>query len=68
MSDTVQLVRPAAHDVPRRHLIGISDLDADGVDRILATAQTIARSLDREVKKLPALRGRLDRNAEPQGR
>jgi aspartate carbamoyltransferase catalytic subunit len=44
---------------PLRHLLGISDLDRDGVERLLGTAATIARSLDREVKKLPALRGRL---------
>jgi aspartate carbamoyltransferase catalytic subunit len=43
----------------RRHLLGISDLDRDGIERILDTAATIGRSLDREVKKLPALRGRL---------
>ena len=43
----------------RRHLIGISDLDAEAIERLLGTAATIARSLDREVKKLPALRGRL---------
>ncbi len=44
---------------PRRHLLGISDLDRAGVERLLGTAATLARSLDREVKKLPALRGRL---------
>jgi aspartate carbamoyltransferase catalytic subunit len=44
---------------PRRHLLGISDLDREGIERLLGTATTIARSLDREVKKLPALRGRL---------
>jgi len=43
----------------RRHLIGISDLSAADVDRLLGTAATISRSLEREVKKLPALRGRL---------
>ncbi len=43
----------------RRHLLRISDLDRDDVERLLGTAATIARSLDREVKKLPALRGRL---------
>lgn len=43
----------------RRHLLGISDLTRDDVERILGTAGTLARSLDREVKKLPALRGRL---------
>ncbi len=44
---------------PRRHLLEISDLDAGSIERLLATSATIARSLDREVKKLPALRGRL---------
>ncbi len=44
---------------PRRHLLGVRDLDRDGVERLLGTAGTIARSLEREVKKLPALRGRL---------
>ena len=46
-------------DPPRRHLLGVSDLDRDDVERLLGTAATMARSLDREVKKLPALRGRL---------
>jgi aspartate carbamoyltransferase catalytic subunit len=44
---------------PRRHLLGVSDLDRDDIERLLGTASTISRSLDREVKKLPALRGRL---------
>src|SRR4051794_33257716 len=44
---------------PRRHLLAISDLDRESIDRLLGTAGTIGRSLDREVKKLPALRGRL---------
>jgi aspartate carbamoyltransferase catalytic subunit len=44
---------------PRRHLLGIADLDRNAIERLLMTATTIARSLDREVKKLPALRGRL---------
>ena len=43
----------------RRHLLRISDLDRADVERLLGTAATISRSLDREVKKLPALRGRL---------
>jgi aspartate carbamoyltransferase catalytic subunit len=43
---------------PRRHLISIADLTRDDVERLLALARTLARSLDREVKKLPALRGR----------
>jgi aspartate carbamoyltransferase catalytic subunit len=44
---------------PRRHLISIADLTRDDVERLLATARTFASSLDREVKKLPTLKGRL---------
>jgi aspartate carbamoyltransferase catalytic subunit len=43
----------------KRHLISIADLTRDDVERLLATAQTIEQSLDREVKKLPTLKGRL---------
>ncbi len=43
----------------RRHLLGVSDVNARDVTRILGTAATLSRSLEREVKKLPALRGRL---------
>jgi aspartate carbamoyltransferase catalytic subunit len=43
---------------PRRHLISIADLTRDDVERLLATARSFARSLEREVKKLPTLRGR----------
>jgi aspartate carbamoyltransferase catalytic subunit len=42
-----------------RHLLGVGDLDEKDVERILDTARALARSLDREVKKLPTLRGRL---------
>jgi aspartate carbamoyltransferase catalytic subunit len=42
----------------RRHLISIGDLDRDDVERLLATARSFARSLEREMKKLPTLRGR----------
>jgi aspartate carbamoyltransferase catalytic subunit len=58
MTEMAQL-EPTVTGTGRRHLLGMSDLDADGVERLLGTAETIARSLDREVKKLPALRGRL---------
>jgi aspartate carbamoyltransferase catalytic subunit len=44
---------------PRRHLISIRDLTRDDVERLLATATSFEASLDREVKKLPTLRGRL---------
>jgi aspartate carbamoyltransferase catalytic subunit len=50
-------LRPPARP-PRRHLLSISDLTRDDVERLLATAATFERSLEREVKKLPTLRGR----------
>src|SRR5215203_596218 len=43
---------------PTRHLISIGDLAREDVERLLATARTFGRSLDRELKKLPTLRGR----------
>ena len=43
---------------PRRHLISIGDLEREDVERLLATAKSFSRSLEREVKKLPTLRGR----------
>jgi aspartate carbamoyltransferase catalytic subunit len=49
-------LRPPAP--PRRHLLSIRDLDRDDVERILDTAQALTASLEREVKKLPTLRGR----------
>jgi len=59
---TVQLVRdelrPPAQPPPRRHLISIADLTRDDVARLLATARSFERSLERELKKLPTLRGR----------
>jgi aspartate carbamoyltransferase catalytic subunit len=44
---------------PRRHLISIADLVADDVERLLNTARNLDSALEREVKKLPTLRGRL---------
>jgi aspartate carbamoyltransferase catalytic subunit len=49
-------LRPPAS--PRRHLLSVADLDRRDVERMLDTAQSLAGSLDREVKKLPTLRGR----------
>ena len=43
----------------RRHLLGIADLSRVDVERMLDTARALERTLDREMKKLPALRGRL---------
>jgi len=42
----------------RRHLISITDLGKEDVERLLGTARSFSRSLEREVKKLPTLRGR----------
>src|SRR5437867_10966893 len=43
---------------PRRHLISVGDLSRGDVERLLATARSFSRTLEREVKKLPTLRGR----------
>src|SRR5207245_2813312 len=51
-------LRPPAPP-PKRHFISIKDLTRDDVERLLATARTFERSLEREVKKLPTLKGRL---------
>jgi aspartate carbamoyltransferase catalytic subunit len=40
---------------PRRHFISIKDVTRDDVERLLGTARTFERSLEREVKKLPTL-------------
>ena len=50
-----ELHPPAAS---RRHLLSIGDLTRDDIERILETSQSLAASLDREMKKLPTLRGR----------
>jgi aspartate carbamoyltransferase catalytic subunit len=42
----------------RRHLLSIADLSRDDIERLLATARSFGRSLEREMKKLPTLRGR----------
>jgi aspartate carbamoyltransferase catalytic subunit len=50
-----ELHPPAA---TRRHLLSIGDLTRDDIERILETSRSLAASLDREMKKLPTLRGR----------
>jgi aspartate carbamoyltransferase catalytic subunit len=49
---------PPRSTSPRRHLISIADLTRQDVDRLLETASRFGTSLEREVKKLPTLRGR----------
>jgi aspartate carbamoyltransferase catalytic subunit len=41
-----------------RHLLSIEDLDRAGIERILDRARSFAEVSEREVKKVPALRGR----------
>jgi aspartate carbamoyltransferase catalytic subunit len=41
-----------------RHLISIDDLDRHGIERILDRAESFAEVSGREIKKVPALRGR----------
>jgi aspartate carbamoyltransferase catalytic subunit len=59
----IHLVRdellPPSDPPSRRHLISIGDLERDDVERLLATARSFEQSLEREMKKLPTLRGRL---------
>ena len=45
-------------EAPRRHLLSIRGLSPEDVHRVLETAKGMAASIDREVKKLPTLRGR----------
>ena len=42
----------------RRHLLSIADLDRAGVERILDTAEGFESVMQRDVKKVPTLRGR----------
>ena len=56
----IQLADPPATPPrpPRRHLLGVADLTREDIERVLDTARALSRSLDRDVKKLPTLRGR----------
>jgi aspartate carbamoyltransferase catalytic subunit len=51
------LLPPASAE--RRHLLSVADLSREDIERLLGTARSFARSLEREMKKLPTLRGRL---------
>jgi aspartate carbamoyltransferase catalytic subunit len=41
-----------------RHLLSIADLTREDVERILGTAESFAEVADRDIKKVPTLRGR----------
>ncbi len=56
-------IRVLRDDLPppparRRHLLSVADLTRADVERLLTTAESFENALDREVKKLPTLRGR----------
>jgi aspartate carbamoyltransferase catalytic subunit len=60
--NTIRLVRDDLRPPgppPRRHLISVADLTRDDVERLLGAARTFEASLDRQVKKLPTLKGHL---------
>ena len=42
-----------------RHLLSIGDLDRAAIERIVAQAERFAEVSDRDIKKVPALRGRM---------
>jgi aspartate carbamoyltransferase catalytic subunit len=52
------LLPPQQPPAERRHLLSIADLSREDIERLLGTARSFARSLEREMKKLPTLRGR----------
>ena len=41
-----------------RHLLSIEDVDRAGIERILDRAKSFTEVSEREIKKVPALRGR----------
>jgi aspartate carbamoyltransferase catalytic subunit len=42
-----------------KHLLSIDDLDRGAIERIVERAASFAEISDREIKKVPALRGRM---------
>jgi aspartate carbamoyltransferase catalytic subunit len=42
----------------RKHLLGIRELDAGEITHLLDTAETFREVSKRQIKKVPALRGR----------
>ena len=57
----IRVVSDGGHPVKpqRRHFVSIADVTRDDVERLLGLAESFERTLEREVKKLPTLRGRL---------
>jgi aspartate carbamoyltransferase catalytic subunit len=57
----IRVVSDGGHPVKpeRRHFVSIAEASRDDVERLLCLAESFERTLDREVKKLPTLKGRL---------
>jgi aspartate carbamoyltransferase catalytic subunit len=57
----IRVVSDGGHPVrpERRHFVSIADVSRDDVERLLGLAESFGRTLEREVKKLPTLKGRL---------
>jgi aspartate carbamoyltransferase catalytic subunit len=57
----IRVVSDGGHPVKpeRRHFVSIADVSRDDVERLLGLAESFGRTLEREVKKLPTLKGRL---------
>jgi len=45
-------------DTRRRHMIDLDDVDAEEIEEILTTTESMKEVLSREIKQVPALRGR----------
>ena len=56
----IHLVRETLPPRPpaRRHLMSMADVTREDIERLLATARSFESALEREMKKLPTLRGR----------
>ena len=61
----IHLVRETLPPRPpgRRHLMSMSDVTREDIERLLSTARSFESALERELKKLPTLRGRTIRAA-----
>ena len=55
---TIEPATTAAAGGRMKHLISIDDLDRESIERILDRAESFAEVSGREIKKVPALRGR----------
>jgi predicted phosphoribosyltransferase len=57
--DEVAIGAPAARRLGMNHLLSIEELDRPAIERIVEQATRFSEVSDREIKKVPALRGRM---------